>query len=117
MAERFASDRTLTGDAFNMRSGSLRFASNYSSVLNVVVSFEGIALRVFPLFRPGHPPLIIPWDAVQQVDYGRMLFRDVSYLQIRPNSGSSTIRLSLFGTDIADSIRRNAPTQFHLKSE
>ncbi len=109
LAKRFANDRTLTGDAFNMRSGLFRFATSYSNIINVVVSFEGISLRVFPLFRPGHAPLIIPWDAVQQVEHGRMLFREVSYLHIRPSSDSSTIRLSLFGKDLAESIQRNAP--------
>ena len=34
---------------------------NYGSCLTVVVSPVGLYLRVLPLFRVGHPPLLIPW--------------------------------------------------------
>lgn len=38
--------------------------SNYGGVLSVGTNADGLHLAVFPLFRPGHPPLFIPWADV-----------------------------------------------------
>jgi hypothetical protein len=39
--------------------------SNYRGVLNVQVTPEGLHLSVAKIFRPGHPPLFIPWKSLQ----------------------------------------------------
>jgi hypothetical protein len=39
--------------------------SSYKGVLNVVVGAEGLYLATMPFFRPAHPPLLIPWAALQ----------------------------------------------------
>ncbi len=38
--------------------------SNYSRILTVGVNPHGLYLAVFFLFRPGHPPVFIPWADV-----------------------------------------------------
>ena len=38
--------------------------SNYSNALNAVATPEGLYLRPMVLFRFGHPPVFIPWEAV-----------------------------------------------------
>lgn len=38
---------------------------NYSGCVTIGANPEGLFLRVFPLFRPFHPPLFIPWTAMQ----------------------------------------------------
>lgn len=37
----------------------------YRNALVVAASPRGLYLSVLPLFRPGHPPLLVPWSAVQ----------------------------------------------------
>jgi hypothetical protein len=39
--------------------------SNYRGVLNVQITPEGLHLSVAKIFRPGHPPLFIPWKSLQ----------------------------------------------------
>lgn len=34
---------------------------NYGACLTMIVNEQGLGLVVFPLLRPGHPPLFIPW--------------------------------------------------------
>ena len=39
--------------------------SNYGGCVTVGANVDGLFLRVFPLFRPFHPPLFIPWAAIE----------------------------------------------------
>jgi hypothetical protein len=53
----------FSGKRWSMRSGRMGWA-NYNGCLTVGGNFEGMYLAVFPLFRVGHPPLLIPWDEI-----------------------------------------------------
>lgn len=46
--------------------------SRYGGVLTVASLPEGLYLSVMPLFRPGHPPLLIPWGDVHVRGYRSM---------------------------------------------
>ncbi len=50
--------------------------SNYNGSINLGVSSEGMYLSVVFLFRAGHPPLFIPWEAVEKVKSNRGIFGD-----------------------------------------
>jgi hypothetical protein len=40
---------------------------NCRSCLNFGSDETGLYLSVFPIFRPGHPPLLIPWSEITVV--------------------------------------------------
>lgn len=42
--------------------------ARYSGVLRVGVAPEGLHLSVMVLFRAGHPPLVIPWQDIHDVE-------------------------------------------------
>lgn len=42
----------------------LGFPCNYGNCLTLGADSHGLYLAVFPLFRPGHPPLFVPWPDV-----------------------------------------------------
>src|SRR5262245_35744073 len=55
--------------------------SNYGGVVTVGTNSEGLYLALFLPFRPGHPPLFIPWAAVSaEVVKGWFWIR---YLELR----------------------------------
>ena len=64
LAQRYRSDMPFTGHTWHMRSGRMGGIARYSGVLTVGVNPAGLYLAVMPLFRPGHPPLLIPWPDV-----------------------------------------------------
>jgi len=43
-------------------------------ILNFWISPEGLYLKVNILFRPGHPPLLIPWPDVRVLRRRDLLF-------------------------------------------
>jgi len=45
-----------------------RYWTRYNSVVRVTTAESGLYLSILLLFRPGHPPLCIPW---QEITFGR----------------------------------------------
>lgn len=48
---------------WSLQSARFRWSS-YSGILKVCADAQALHLSVFPLFRPGHPPLSIPWEDI-----------------------------------------------------
>ena|ERR1700730_15481335 len=40
---------------------------SYSNCVNFGADGTGLYMAVFPLFRPGHPPLFLPWSEIQVI--------------------------------------------------
>ena len=49
----------------SMTMGPKYFPTNYGNCLTIDVSREGIGIRIWPVFRFLHPPLLIPWLQVE----------------------------------------------------
>ncbi len=43
----------------------LRFCGHYGSVIRMVAARDALYLSVLLPFRPGHPPLCIPWNEIK----------------------------------------------------
>ncbi|MEO1652308.1 MAG: hypothetical protein AAFU64_02080 [Bacteroidota bacterium] len=48
--------------------------SRYNGVLNVGFNQMGLYLSVIFLFRPGQPPLLIPWEEIAKIEPGKWIF-------------------------------------------
>lgn len=74
------------------RLGSVR----YNSSLDVGLSVSGLYLRVFPLFRFGHPPLLIPWSELNGLRQKKILFWTFVEMDVgRPSITTLTIPMHL----------------------
>jgi len=75
----------------------MRYWMGYNNCITVGAHHEGLYLAVLFLFRPGHPPLFIPWRDVSVIEK-RIFFRRVSELRFS-RSPSIPVRMSfrLFG--------------------
>lgn len=61
-AERFCCEESFTGQIWSFQSGRFRWWASYNNCLTLGADPRGLYLGVFPLFRVGHPPLLIPWS-------------------------------------------------------
>lgn len=59
-----------------MQSGRLGWV-NYNSVLTIHSGPAGFRLAVWPPFRPGHPPLFIPWNAMRNATIKRLFWLEL----------------------------------------
>jgi hypothetical protein len=80
------------GPLLRFRYGRLGAITNYNACLSLAASPRGLYLSLLPMFRPGHPPLLIPWSEVE-VQASRGWSRD--YLVFRfAKQPASPLRLS-----------------------
>ena len=64
---------------------------NYNGITTIGTNAEGLYLAMFVLFRPGHPPVFIPWDDVSAkvvrgwfwMQYLELRFAKVPGLRVR----------------------------------
>ena len=52
----------------------MRWTSHYGSCLNVGADPAGVKISVLFPFRPGHPPLLIPWSEISVASRRKFLF-------------------------------------------
>ena len=81
LAQRFATQQPPSGQCFSSQIGMVGVAS-YKYVLKICTSPAGLYLDVFPLFRIGHRPLLIPWSEIHNVTSCLSIFVDSVSLEV-----------------------------------
>lgn len=64
LADVYPSRIPFNESCWSLQSGRFRWSSNYSGILRVCADSQALHLSVFVLFRPGNPPLSIPWEDI-----------------------------------------------------
>ena len=64
LARLYGDSALFAGDVTRFASAQFGWAS-YSGVLRVGASEMGLFLATMPIFRPFHPPLLIPWSEIK----------------------------------------------------
>ena len=67
LAGAYRTDAPASGRQIRLVTGRIGL-SNYSGILNVSIEPDGLRLSVMSMFRPGHPPLLIPWEDITEID-------------------------------------------------
>ena len=59
----------------------------YNNILNIALSDEGLYLAVPPIFRFGHPALLIPWKAIKSTsDIQNNISCEIDGIQVKLSS-------------------------------
>jgi hypothetical protein len=64
LSPRFRRRGAFYGEKWPFRSARMRFFVQYKSCLDIGADESGLYLSIFPIFRIGHPPLLIPWSEI-----------------------------------------------------
>lgn len=94
----------LTGPfpAERRRSGSGDVGEmQYTWTLDLAVRTEGLYLATHPLFRPGHPPLLIPWAAVRAAYRAKTPWSDRTRLLVRVGDDARAVPLTFASAVLA----------------
>lgn len=117
LAQHFATDRQLTGDSFGWKTVWIGWLGSYRSSVNIIVSYEGVYLRPIFFFRAGHPPLLIPWEAVTSIEETDMSIFSSTRLEIQSLKGDFSQRITIYGKSVNASIQRHAPIHLSHKDK
>ena len=77
LAREFHSERNEAGIVLRFASMGLarwRFPISYGNCLFVRISAKGIQISIFPIFRPFHPKLFIPWERIKGCERVHIIF-------------------------------------------
>jgi hypothetical protein len=84
------------------RQGRMRYGTGYNGCLNIAANAMGMQLSLWKIFRPGHPPLFIPWsDVTTAVERGTF----TEFVRFSFRRAAPTLRLR---RDLAEEILRTA---------
>jgi hypothetical protein len=78
LAGRYPAQTVPRGTTFRLASLGTCRLGGYNNALTAVVSDQGLYFSVFSIFRLGHPPMLIPWEAVAEVTEGKILNQTVT---------------------------------------
>jgi hypothetical protein len=93
LAAQYGTDQAPPADRRRLVSGLVGCAQ-YRSCLVVgssSSSSEGLYLAVFPLFRPFHPPLLIPWTALTLQEPPRLRGAALAALEVSREGGAAVL--------------------------
>lgn len=65
LSNSYLSDTYAVVKRWRFQSAVMRMMTGYGSCLTFGVTDRGLALSILFLFRPGHPPLHIPWEDIE----------------------------------------------------
>jgi hypothetical protein len=64
LSHRFQAQQPFMGQKWTWQSAGMRRGARYNNCLTLGSDSMGLFLDVMRLFRPGHPPLFIPWTEI-----------------------------------------------------
>ena len=108
LAQRYRTAEAFPGRRWSMQSGRMGGFVNYNHILTVGAEPRGLFLGVMGLFRAGHPPLFIPWEAIEMRERRGFFFTYVDFT-FRDVPG---VRLSLYkklAQEVAQAAGRPLP--------
>jgi hypothetical protein len=85
LAQKYASTETYDGPWIGWQWAIFGFWGSYKGCIWIAINQDGIHLKTGPLnlFRPFHPPLYIPWSAIQSVKPKKYWLVNVLELDIK----------------------------------
>lgn len=95
LAKTYRTERPFPANTLRLRSGTMRRGIGYHSALTLGSDAEGLYLRVFLLFRLGHPRLFIPWKDISVGQPGKNFFLPIQTLRLGPSRVPLTLRPDL----------------------
>jgi hypothetical protein len=91
LSKQFSAAEFVAAESAWFRSASLS-GIQYSSCLNFAVNDDGLRISVILPFRIGHPPIVIPWNAMHHVQAENKLFSH----RVKVSLGSPTMMRAAF---------------------
>jgi hypothetical protein len=92
LAQKYRTDAPFGGPRWHFQQAQMRWQCNYGFILTVGANPTGLFLKPLVFFRPGHPPLFVPWSETQ-IEMKRYSFWAGTNMEVHfPNVPGTFIR-------------------------
>ncbi len=65
LAEQYRATEPFQGERWRFQSVQMRYLSHYNNCVTFGADSQGLYIAMLFLVRPGHPPLLIPWQELE----------------------------------------------------
>ncbi len=65
LAEQYRANQPFQGEKWRFQSVQMRYLSHYNNCVTFGTDFQGLYIAMMFIVRPGHPPLLIPWEELE----------------------------------------------------
>ena len=104
LSDYYKSEEQFNGKKWYFQSIKLGLVT-YSNCVTIGLNETSISLSVLPIFRIGHPPLLIPLNELQGTEYKGLVFK---YVDINPRKATGqNIRFLKKQADRIEEFTRN----------
>lgn len=104
LARHYPGAQPPVGQSWHWTSAQFGFFASYRNVLTIVVSPLGLYLRPVVIFRIGHEPLLIPWNAISSGRRTNLFFTQAYRVEVRDPGSTSSRRITFYGKGLADAL-------------
>ena len=108
LADAYPSRLPFNETCWSLQRARFRWGVGYNGVLRVCADAQALHLSVLSLFRPGHPPLSIPWEDItgsRRVFWIELRFRRTNSVFMRISPG------------LAEKLEQAAAGMWHYEKE
>jgi hypothetical protein len=102
LANEFPASSSPVGTCYGLQSLRWGFFSHYNNCIDVTLGESGIHLLPMILFRAGHAPILIPWEAVESYENANLFFQKATRLHLR----HSQRKITFYGQAAVELLRR-----------
>jgi len=85
LAKHYKTTQPSPNNMSYMKTGRIGI-TRFRNALNIGTTSDALYLSVFPFFRLGHPPLLIPWSAITRVEQVSRWFWLTDYYRLQVGS-------------------------------
>lgn len=114
LAERYATATEPVGQRFERQTVELGEHSRYKRCTRIVVTREGLYVKVMQVMLGGHPAVLVPWSDITAVKPVALYLKEARRLTVGdPPVGSITVWMSIFSVVepfLAPSLQRRPIT-------
>jgi hypothetical protein len=110
LARQYPARGPATGRTFAMRSARFGLLGSYRNCLTVTLSLAGIHMQPMIVFRIGHDPILIPWNAVVGLSRRDLMFSPGAQLKVRDAETSGVKEITFYGGALVEALEAQART-------
>lgn len=109
LADQYLATRPFEGEKWRFQSIQMRYLTHYNNCVTFGADPEGLYMAMFFLLRPGHPPLLVPWQELEVQPRKRFLVSGYELHFLRAPEVTMWVRGALGEKIVRAAAQRGAP--------
>ena len=109
LARQYLGPDTIAGDVCTYANARFRWFYGYNRCLTITISQQGVHMRPMFAYRLHHPPLLIPWEAVIQMQNKSVALFPRADVIIRSTDPAAPFTIGFKGKRLVETLFRNWP--------